>query len=154
MILEMMGRPKEHVEKFMQDFLEKIGMEKGIKITKTETHKPKIIERKDKEGKKIEVKEGEEMYSLFSEIEVESETISDFTRVVFAYLPSHVEIISPTDFSMENFEVNSLFNEISRKLHEYDAIAKRALMENQILQNKFIEYMKRFPPKKKEEKDN
>ena len=95
----------------------------------------------------------QEMYSLFSEIEIEADTIMDFMRVVFAYLPSHVEILSPVDFSMENFEVNALFNEISRKLHEYDAIAKRALMENQIMQNQFRAYIKKHSPKEEENKE-
>ena len=153
-VLEIMGRPSKYISDAMADFINKIGMEKGITILNKKTHKAKEIERKDKEGKKMKIPEEQKMYSLFSELELESESIYDLMRVVFAYMPSHVEILKPQNFPMKNFEVNTFFNEIVRKMHEYEAITKKALMNNQILQNKFRSYMKKYPPKKQDqEKD-
>jgi len=132
-IIEMMGRPPEHLRQVMKDFLKKLGSEKGVKVTNKKTHKPKLFEQKDKEGKIIEMPKGQELYSVFSEIDLETKELFDLLRIVFLYMPSHIEIISPLDLKMPNDELGGMLTEITKKLHQYDAIAKNAIMQNKIL---------------------
>ncbi len=135
-ILEMMGRPKEHLKETMKNFLGKIDAEKGVKVENKKIHEPKLVEQKDKEGKIIQMPAGKEIYSTFAELDLAIEHIFDLIRVVFVYMPSHVEVTRPSEFKMPNFDIASVLNEITKKLHQYDAIAKNALMQNQILANK------------------
>ena len=67
----------------------------------------------------------------------------DLMALCFKYLPSHIEIIEPQDFTMNNFDLSSIFNEIATKMHYYDAIAKAALTNNQILTNKLKALMQK-----------
>jgi hypothetical protein len=131
-VIEMLGRPVEHLTEVMNKFIDKIKEEKGVSIANKNIHKPKIVE-KDKENEK-QTATGE-LFTMFSEIELETEHIMDLIRVIFKYMPSHVEIISPEDFSMSNTDFNSILNEIIAMLHNYDSVAKGAIMKNQVLEN-------------------
>jgi hypothetical protein len=139
-VIEMMGRPVEHLKQVMKDFLKKMDKEeKGIKILKKKINKPKIAESKDDKGEVIKFPEGKEMYVTFAEIEIEAETIMDLIRIVFVYMPSHVEIIKPSDVRMTNFDFAGVLTEITRKLHRYDAIAKNSILQNKMLVNKIAQ---------------
>jgi hypothetical protein len=135
-IIEMMGRPKEHLKAVMIDFLKKLEIEKGTKVLSKTIHEPKEIEEKDKDGEKIKFVKGKELFTNFAEIELEFNEFMDLIRIVFVYMPSHVEIIEPDKFEVPHGEMTLILNEITNKLHQYDAIAKNALMQNQILSNK------------------
>lgn len=138
-IIEMMGRPESHIKQVMKELLEKLGQEKGVKVLEKNIHKPKKVEQKDKEGKIIKIPEGQEMYSTFSEVEIECEQLLDLIKIVFAYMPSHLEIISPTDLRINNFYFSTILTEITRKMHQYDAIAKNAIMQNQALAQRIVQ---------------
>ena len=49
-------------------------------------------------------------------------------------MPSHVEITNPEEIRIKNFDLTSLMSELARKLHQYDEIAKRLMIERSILQ--------------------
>ena len=138
-VIEMMGRPKDHIVSVMDQFLERMNSEKGVSIVNKKVHDPKIVEQKNNEGKIIEFPKGKELFSTFSELELGFETVLDLVRVVFVYMPSHVEIISPRKIELENFDLGTVLTEITRKLHQYDAIAKNAMMQNQMLAKKLQE---------------
>lgn len=150
-VIEMMGRPKEHLEETMKKFLEVLDAEKGVKVLNKNIREPKIIEGKDKEGKPLEIPENQKLFSTFTEAEVEVDNIMLFMGMCFRYMPSHVEIFEPREFSLNDFDMNSLMNELISKLHNYDAIAKAALAQNQILSNKLQMILKKY--KEKKEKD-
>jgi hypothetical protein len=133
-VLEILGRPKEHIVEVMNQIGDKIGQEKGIKLIDKTTNEAKIFEQKDEKGNVIPMREGEqELYSTFSEIEFEAGNIMDLLAICFNYMPANVEIIEPENFVLKNIDFNSLINELIRRLHHYDSIAKTAMMHNQIL---------------------
>jgi len=138
-VFEMMGRPPEHLKSTMEKFLETIGTEKGVNILKKKIHEVKKIENKDKDGNPI-VADGE-IYTTFSEAEIEVEGIMVLLLIAFKYLPAHIEVSYPENFSMDNIDLNTILNEIVAKMHNYDAIAKSALMNNQALARKIQEMM-------------
>lgn len=127
LVIEMMGRPVEHLAEVMKKLVEKMGGEKGVSLVKKEIHEPKKIEQKEGQA---------EIFSCFAEVEIVCEEIMTMLRIVFMYMPSHVEIIEPEDLKMKNFEFAEVLNGITQKLHRYDAIAKGLTMEKQILENK------------------
>ena len=49
------------------------------------------------------------------------------------YMPAHAEIYEPEKFKLDASNLNDLGNFILGKLHRYDSIAKRALMERNVL---------------------
>jgi hypothetical protein len=139
-VFEMLGRPKEHLSDTMKQLLEAVGAEKGIKINDRKIHEPKKVENKDENGKEIP---GGELFSTFSEAEIECENLFYLLSIMFRYMPSHVEIIYPEKFSLSNADLNSLANEIITRLHNYDSIAKSALMNNQLLAKRLQEIMQK-----------
>ena len=167
-IVEMIGRPKQHLEETLKDYIKKFGSEEGITLINEKVHEPKQVEykkNKNEEGK-IETKIESELFSTFAELEFEAKDINSFMRIILFYMPAHAEIISPTTLELENVDLNSFFNEIIRKMHEYDGIAKSMIMENKIIKEKFRQILadiqkpeakmeENLPPEeKKEEKVN
>lgn len=141
-ILEILGRPKEHIMEVLKELVERINKEKGIQVTNKTINEAKVFERKDEKGNIIPKREEEqELYSTFAEIEFEAAEVTDLLAVCFTYMPANVEIIEPEAFELKNIDFNSLINEIIRRLHHYDSLAKTALMHNQIL-GKQIEAIK------------
>jgi len=122
LIFEMLGRPAEHLKKTLKGFIEKLSQESGVKITSKKINEPKKIE----DAK-------EELFTSFAETEIEFKDIISLMRIVFIYMPSHIEIISPEEIKIKNFDLTSLMTEIARKMHQYDEIAKGMMIERSIL---------------------
>ena len=123
MIIEIMGRPPEHIKEALNTLVVRMVSEKGVKIKDKNYHKPKKI------------KDADNLYTAFAELEIEFDDLISFFRIILGYLPSHVEIIYPEKFKMSGYEINELSNYIIEKLHKYDALAKRLLAERNILMN-------------------
>jgi len=151
MIVEMIGRPKEHLESTVREYIKKMGSEKGVKIINEKHNEAKIIEHKKPEEK--EIKTRAELFSTFAEIETEIKDIETLMQILLVYMPSHIEIISPESINIDNIELNGFFNEVIRKMHEYDGIAKSMIMQNKIIKEQFQEIIEdiRKPTQKVEE---
>jgi hypothetical protein len=126
LIIEMMGRPADYLKESLSDFVSKLEAEKGIKMISRKVNEPK------------EVDGG--LFSSFAEIEVEIDKIAQLIKIIFVYMPSHLEIISPGSMKITNSDLNSLLNEMAIRLHEYDSVAKTVLFEKNILINKLKEH--------------
>lgn len=124
LILEMIGRPAEHVKETMEKLIDRMGSEKTIKITSRKIAEPKKIESMKRE-----------MYSIFAEIEIEIDTLLALFNAMFVYMPSHIEITSPNELKFKNIDLNSVINELVLKLHRYDEVVKRLVVERNILYN-------------------
>ncbi len=143
LIFEMLGRPVEHLKATLEGFVGKVAQEKGVEILNKKIREPKKIE---------EVQQ--EIYTAFAETEIKFDGIDTLLRIVFVYMPSHIEIISPSEFQVKNFEIGTLMSEIARKLHQYDEIAKRLAVERNILMRQLQEIGVRpaiLPPETEEE---
>jgi len=139
LVIEMMGRPVEHLKETMKELLKKLSEEQGVEIENQKIHKPKVVEQKDKDGNVIKFPEGQELYSNFADVDIKANSLLSLVGVVFAYKPSHIEIISPMSLKTENFDMSTILNEITKRLHQYDAIAKNAIMQNKLLAAKIME---------------
>lgn len=126
-LMEIMGRPAEHVKQAITTLIEKLGSEKGVKVISKTVHEPK------------EIKEAKDLFTTFAEATVEFDSLENYFGVIFTYMPSHIEIISPSDFKIANFELNELGNKIIARLHDYDAIVKKTTMDRNIILKKLYE---------------
>ena len=127
-ILEILGKPPNYIKEAMEKIIENIGKEKDLKIIQSKIAEPKKVEEEKIEGK-------DEVFTTFSEIEFET-SLQKLMLLIFAYMPSHIEILEPEELKIKNFDLNGFFNELARKLHQYDEIANAILIEKEILANK------------------
>lgn len=127
LIFEILGRPAEHIRTALSAVIDKLGMEKGVKVNDKKIHEP------------TEVKESKDLYTTFAEVSIEFDAIENLFGILFAYMPAHVEIISPANFEITNLNLNELSNTILMRLHNYDAIAKKLIYEKDFLVNKLRE---------------
>ncbi len=126
-ILEILGRPKEHITEALNNLINKLGTEKGTRVIEKTVHDP------------IEVENSKDLFTTFAEILVELDSLDSYFGLIFAYMPSNIEIIAPQKITLANTELNELASKIIHRLHDYDAIAKKAIIENQILAKKIQE---------------
>ncbi len=124
MILEIVGRPAEHLTATLNDIIRQIREEKGVEIKESKVNEP------------IEIKDKKDFYTSFAEVEVEVEDVLYLAVLMFKYMPSHIEVISPELIALTNSGWNDIFNELVRRLHSYDEVAAVLQMEKQILEQK------------------
>ncbi len=117
-IIEMLGKPKEHVEETLRKYVAQI--EKNEKI---------VILRKYF----AECREREGMFGTFVEIEGYFKGISTLTGFCFDYMPASLEILAPSHITFSNVTTSQILNDIQAKLHALDLIAKKFANENDFL---------------------
>jgi hypothetical protein len=123
MILEIMGRPPEHLKEALNTLVVKLGSEKGVEILTKNYHEPKKIE------------DSEDLFTAFAELLIEFDELGNFFGVIFAYMPAHIEIIKPESIKLANSDLNDTGNTLIQRLHSYDAIAKKMIHEREFLLN-------------------
>ena len=143
-IFEILGKPAEHIKDSLDKMIDQLGEQKGLEVVRRVVHEPKLIEDDGKSDSKLEklekenyVKQG--MYSTFAEVEVETENINLIMAIVLNMLPSHVEILQPSEFSLNNTELSGLMSELTVKMHKYDEITKVLMLEKDYLIKKLKE---------------
>ncbi len=134
MMLEVIGKPAEHLVAALEDLIKKLDEEQGVTVQKKDIKEPKLIE--SKEGA-----QPSGFYTTFAEVEIDIEEISSLAYLIFRYMPAHIEVISPEVIALTNNGWNELFNELSRKLHGYDEVVRIVQVEKNILEKKLKELM-------------
>mgnify|MGYP001615035052 CR=1 FL=1 len=120
-IIEMLGRPADYIKQTMERLIkEQLSKERGIEILSKKISEPKKIEN-------------QELFSLFAELELNLESMNELILIIFKYMPSHIEIITPENLRMKNEDLNVISNEIIKRLHQYDEIAKALSVERGML---------------------
>ncbi|MBL7050665.1 hypothetical protein ISS04_00715 [Candidatus Woesearchaeota archaeon] len=117
-IIEMLGKPKEHLEKTLKGYIELLKKDKTIEILKED-----YVEPEEKEG----------LFTMFVELET---LMKDTKRVVefcFDYMPSSVEIIEPANLTYSSHDFSDILNDLQARLHKIDMVAKNTGQENKIL---------------------
>ena len=117
-IIEIAGRPPEHVTDSLKKLIKKISEDKNIELLKEIYSKPTPT------GK---------LFTAFVEAEFLIKGIRNVINLVIDYMPSSLEIISPQEFKMKSRGFTNFINDLIGNLHKYDAFAKRLNVENMIL---------------------
>ncbi len=117
-IIEILGRPKEHVEETLKKYIEKIKEDSGLIILKEDYAEPE---------------QQETMWSTFVELELVVKGIQKVIGFCFDYMPSSVEILKPDQLTFNNRDMIAFLNDLQAKLHNVDMIIKQLNAENNFL---------------------
>ena len=144
-ILEIMGKPPEHLTQSLESLIEKMGQEKGVSINKKTIKNPEKMEKKvnitDSSKKDNGPEKHEDFYSTFAEVEIEVKDLFTLVILLFKYMPAHIEIFSPEVIALTSGGWNDILNELARTIHGYDEVARVMQVERSILQNKLRSFM-------------
>lgn len=127
-ILEILGRPPQHISEGLKLLVNEMKNEPGIKLLE-ETHHPPIA-----------VKDSKDLYTTFTEVILEVPDMAHVSDLMFKYLPSNVEILSPEELIISNRDLTILATSITQKMHQYDSVTKRMLSERDFALSKLKEY--------------
>lgn len=116
-IVEVLGKPKEHIEQSIQNYVEKLKQDENYKVVAEEFAEAKKQDKTD-------------LWVCFVELEVEASSIEDLTSFCFDYMPSLIEIIEPKELCFADVDVSKFLNDLQAKLHNVDMVAKQIKMEN------------------------
>jgi hypothetical protein len=130
-MIEVAGKPKEHVENAIKEYLSK--------IKKNENYK--VINEGIAEVKK---QEDEEIWVTFAELEIETNEITHIISFCFDYMPSLIDIIEPSEFNLTGKTVSLFLNDLQAKLHQVDMVAKQVKMENDIYKKNVNSLLKNY----------
>ncbi|MEN9626229.1 MAG: hypothetical protein RL557_557 [archaeon] len=131
-IYEILGRPADHIKVSLEQLIDRIGENPGIKIIERKVHEPHLVEEKKDNSKKLNV-EGE-VFSTFAEVEMELDNLMLVFSLVMNTLPSNIEIIQPEELRLRNFDLSAVVSDLTIKLHRYDEVTKAMLIEkNQLI---------------------
>lgn len=151
LILEILGRPKEHLVSTLNSLIEQLSQEKGVKVLTRNVKEPREL-KKEEQPSQIQ---GQELYVTFAEVEIQVTSLFDLVGIMFKYMPSHIEILSPENISATNADWNDMLNDLTRRLHTYDEVARVLEMENTILKNQLkavLEHQKKHAEEHEKEK--
>lgn len=129
MIVEVIGKPAEHLVETLKDIISKISEESGVEVTRSRINEPVLL------------KDQKDFYSSFADIEIEADTMKTLSRLMFRYMPAHVDVLYPEKLSIDNNDFGEMMNDILKTLHGYDEVARVIEVEKKILENKLKQLM-------------
>lgn len=129
LILEIIGRPKEHLVETLKNIIEQIGKEPRTSVKEYNIKEP------------VTMKDRDDFFTTFAEVEVEVEGIIDLVILMFKYMPAHIDILTPELIALTNNGWADILSEITRRLHAYEEVVRVSQVEKNILENKLKEIL-------------
>lgn len=117
-IIEILGKPKEHIEQTLREYVGNIRDDSELAILREEY---------------AETKEQDKMWAKFVELDLVVKGVSKLIGFCFQYMPSSIEIIKPDEFRLLNSEMASFLNDLQGRLHNVDMLAKNLKLQNDFL---------------------
>jgi len=140
LILEIIGKPKEHLVETLESLIKKMDSEPGVKVIEKKIQEPVIM------------KANKDFFTTFAEVEVEVSGIMDLVILMFQYMPAHIEIIYPELIALTNQGWSDILSELTRRLHGYDEVARVLGVEKNILEIKLRDILEKSGEGKDKEK--
>lgn len=128
LILEILGRPKDHVSETLGVVVNRLASEKGVKIIKKTLHEPRPLENSD-------------LFTSFAEADIELDSFMAYLNVIFGHMPSNIQITFPEKIPLNNSELNDIGNYLVQRLHQYDALAKTVIAQRDMYAEKLKQFM-------------
>ena len=117
-IIEILGKPKEHVEKTLNMYIDKIKNDSDLIVLNSEFS---------------EAAEKDKLWAIFVELDMVIKGIPKLISFCFDYMPSSIEITKPEEFVMKKSTIEDLINDLQARLHGVDMIVKNQKNENEFL---------------------
>ena len=109
-IIEVLGKPKEHVETALNQYIGHIKEDSELVVLNEEYS---------------DVKEQGKLWSKFAELELVIKGTRKLISFCFEYMPSSLEILKPEHLIMRNAEISNFLNDLQARLHNVDMIVKQ-----------------------------
>jgi len=119
-IIEVLGKPKEHVEDALKQYIEHIKEDSELVILDEDYSEPK---------------EQENLWSKFVELDLVIKGTKKLISFCFEYMPSSVEVVKPEHLIMSNPELSNFVNDLQARLHGVDMTVKELKAENDFLKH-------------------
>jgi hypothetical protein len=108
-IIEMLGKPKEHVLATLKSYVKKLTESDKFVLVKEEYSQPE---------------EKETMFSVFAEVELLIKGTEEVTWFCFDYMPSSIEVLEPAELKYESSHFTNFLNDLIGRLHQLDMALK------------------------------
>ncbi len=129
-IIEVIGKPKEHIKQLLNEYIDKLKKEKGIKVAKETYSEPE--QRPDK------------LFGTFVELELYCDSFDKVVWFTFDYRPASIEIVEPNELMFDLSSANDYLNDVLGKLHNIDLLLTNMAAENKLLKDNGIAVAKNF----------
>ncbi len=123
-MIELAGKPKEHIEKTIQEYVEHIRAENHLHLVSEE-----VAETKKKEIGAEDEDMMKDLWTTFAELEFWVKEPIQLTHFCLNYMPSSVEIIEPEELRLRSRDITKFFNDLQGRLHQIDMVAKQSKSE-------------------------
>ncbi len=117
-IIEVLGKPKEHVENALKEYIEHIKRDSELVILNEDYS---------------EIKEQGKLWSKFVELDLVIKGTKKLISFCFEYMPSSIEVVKPEHLVMTNPELSNFLNDLQARLHSVDMVVKQTKAENDFL---------------------
>ena len=122
-VIEVLGTPKEHVERTMGAVVEKLRERKDFTMEAHQVFPAEQVTDKP-------------FFSTFAEVTLAVPSIEGLVAFSFDFMPSSIEILEPATVAFAARHVGNLFNDLLARLHQYDMVLKNVHAENIVLKRK------------------
>jgi len=122
-VLQMVGKPKEHLEKTLHEFVKNIKEMTDAGFTIYEENYAEAELHPD----------GEKLYSTYCEVELLAKDLDGLMNFCFEGMPASVEVMEPENIVMTANDATRTMNELAHKLHQTDMIAKEANQSHKLM---------------------
>jgi len=119
-IIEVLGKPKEHVENAIKEYIEHIKQDSELVVLDEDYS---------------EIKEQGKLWSKFVDLDLVIKGTKKLISFCFEYMPSSIEVIKPEHLAMTNPELSNFLNDLQARLHNVDMIVKQLKAENDFLKH-------------------
>lgn len=106
-LFEVVGNPKEHIDKTVVLLKDKIEKEDGLKIINSEI------------GEAEEAGEG--LFGAFLDCEMLVKNFYRLSYLAFNYMPANIDVIAPSKFEFKDGDMSTFFGDLLALLHETNA---------------------------------
>ncbi len=130
-IIEVLGKPRLYVEEALKGYIKDLEQDKHFLIT-TQQLMP------------AEQQPNSEMWATFAELEMKTPSLKHLIDFCFNYMPSMIEIISPTEVKFNDSNASEFLSDLQAKLHQVDMVAKQFQAENQFLTRSLGSLLKNY----------
>ena len=115
---EVVGSPKDYVEKALTNHLTKIKGDKEIIILSEHIEPP---EEQDK------------FWSTFAEVEMLVKGLEKFTWLCMNFMPASIEIMAPEELIIKGRQITGWINDLLAKMHEIASKSKQIDQQNKLM---------------------
>lgn len=117
-IFEVVGSPKEYVEKALKNHLYKLKQDPSIEIIREEIEPPV---RNDK------------LWSTLAEVEILVKGLEKFTWICMNFMPASIEVMAPKELVFKGRDLTNWLNDLLAKMHEIAMISQQLGQQNKLM---------------------